>query len=76
MGIDSRFFFFKPNWESSLFSFFISFFSITLKTPAGLLLLLFQWLSLFLFHSQKKKMDKKKQLEIFTEEEEEMMIIR
>jgi hypothetical protein len=51
MGIDSRFF--KPNWES--YPFFLSFFSITLKTPAGLLLLLFQWLSLFLFHSQKKE---------------------
>ncbi len=57
MGIDSRFF--KPNWES--YPFFLSFFSITLKTPAGLLLLLFQWLSLFLFQpARKRKMDKKK----------------
>jgi hypothetical protein len=54
MGIDSRFF--KPNWESYPFILFFSFFSITLKTPAGLLLLLlFQWLSLFLFHSQKNE---------------------
>ncbi len=74
MGIDSRFF--KPNWESYPFFLFFSFFSITLKTPAGLLLLLlFQWLSLFLFQpARKRKMDWKYSQK--KKKEEEMMIIR